>query len=205
MITIIDYKAGNFRSIENMLKRLGVESHFTDKVDEIESADRLILPGVGHFDHGMQKLKESGLIEVLNKKVLTGKTPILGICLGAQLMTESSEEGVEPGLGWIKGKTLKFQKLTLPESHKIPHMGWTDLQAAPMKKLTSGLNEDTRFYFVHSFYMSLEEQNQVLFKAKYGHDFHAGFEHENIFGVQFHPEKSHLFGMALLKNFAELK
>lgn len=204
MITIIDYKAGNFRSIENMLKRLGVKSHFTDKVADIKAADKLILPGVGHFDHGMTKLNESGLVDVLNEKVLHQNTPILGICLGAQLMTESSEEGQKKGLGWINGETIKFQKSRLPSSYKIPHMGWTDVSAKSDNILSQDLQKEARFYFVHSYYMDIADKKQVLFSAEYGHNFDAGFAHKNIYGVQFHPEKSHQFGMTLLKNFNDL-
>ena len=204
MITIIDYKAGNFKSIANMLKRLGVESCFTDDVETIKNAEKLILPGVGHFDFGMNNLKKSGLIPVLESKVLQDKIPILGICLGAQLMTKNSEEGDVEGLGWVDAKTIKFTIDNLPKGYKVPHMGWTDVVANKDSKLTENLPDAPRYYFVHSYYMECENSEDVLFKSEYGHAFDAAFQHNNIYGVQFHPEKSHKFGMQLLKNFAEL-
>ena len=203
MITIIDYNTGNLGSIKNMLKRLGIASQITNDKDAIENAEKLILPGIGHFDYGMQQLKNSGLIPLLNKKVLEDKTPILGICLGVQLLTESSEEGTEKGLGWIKGKTIAFDKNKLAGNQKIPNMGWTDVANYSQSKLFENMHDEPRFYFVHSFHLALESKNDCLVTAKYGYDFAAGIEHENILGVQFHPEKSHKYGMKLLENFAK--
>jgi len=202
MITIIDYNTGNLGSIKNMLKRLGIASQITNDVGAIEDSEKLILPGVGHFDYGMQQLNNSGLIPLLNKKVLENKTPILGICLGVQLLTESSEEGTEKGLGWIKGKTIAFNKNKLTANQKIPNMGWTDVENYQQSKLFEGMYDEPRFYFVHSFHLELEDKNDYLVTAKYGYDFAAGIEHKNILGVQFHPEKSHKYGMKLLENFA---
>ena len=202
MITIIDYNTGNLGSIKNMLKRLGIASQITNDKGAIENAEKLILPGVGHFDYGMHQLHNSGLIPLLNKKVLEDKTPILGICLGVQLLTETSEEGTEKGLGWIKGKTIAFDKNKLAANQKIPNMGWTDVENYQQSNLFEGMYDEPRFYFVHSFHLELEDKNDYLVTAKYGYDFAAGIEHKNILGVQFHPEKSHKYGMKLLENFA---
>jgi len=201
MLTIIDYNTGNLGSIKNMLKRLGIPSQITNDISVIEQAEKLILPGVGHFDYGMQQLHKSELIPLLNKKVLEDKTPILGICLGVQLLTESSEEGTEKGLGWVKGKTIAFDKTKLASNQKIPNMGWTDVGNYSQSKLFENMHEEPRFYFVHSFHLELENKNDCLVTANYGYEFAAGIEHENILGVQFHPEKSHKYGMKLLENF----
>jgi glutamine amidotransferase len=201
VITIIDYSTGNLGSIKNMLKHLGIPSQITKNWDTIEKAEKLILPGVGHFDYGMQQLNESNLIPLLNKKVLNDKIPILGICLGVQLLTQSSEEGNEKGLGWIKGKTIAFDKSMLSDNQKIPNMGWTDVANYNQSKLFENMKDEPRFYFVHSFHLVLENSNDCMVTANYGYNFAAGIEHENILGVQFHPEKSHKYGMKLLENF----
>ena len=201
MLTIIDYNTGNLGSIKNMLKRLGIPSLITNDKEAIEQAEKLILPGVGHFDYGMQQLQQTGLIPILNKKVLEEKTPILGICLGVQLLTESSEEGNEKGLGWIKGKTVAFNKTKLAANQKIPSMGWTDVANYSQSKLFQNMYDEPRFYFVHSFHLVLENKSDCMVTAKYGYEFAAGIEHENIVGVQFHPEKSHKYGMKFLENF----
>lgn len=203
MITIIDYNTGNLGSIKNMLKRLGIASQITNDISKIEQAEKLILPGVGHFDYGMKNLHASGVVNMLNQKVLENKTPILGICLGVQLLTETSEEGVEKGLGWIKGKTIAFDKTKLAANQKVPHMGWTDVANYQQSKLFEGMFDEPRFYFVHSYHLSLENKNDCLVTANYGYEFAAGIEHQNILGTQFHPEKSHKFGMKILENFAK--
>ena len=200
---IIDYGVGNLSSIKNMLKKNGVDSIISNKAEDIINADKLILPGVGHFDYGMQHLQESGLIAVLNEKVLNKKTPILGICLGVQLLTESREEGRKNGLGWIKGKTVAFGKSKLNVNHKIPHTGWTNVKDFELSKLFAGMYDEPRFYFVHSYHLLLDNPADVLATANYGYDFTVGIEHENILGVQFHPEKSHKYGMKLLENFVK--
>lgn len=201
MIVIIDYGVGNLSSIKNMLKKIGVNSIISNKAEDIINADKLILPGVGHFDYGMQHLHESGLMDPLNDKVLQHKTPILGICLGVQLLTQSSEEGKEKGLGWIKGRTVAFDKTKLDDNHKIPHMGWTDIKGFEQSKLFTGMYDEPRFYFVHSYHLQLDNPVDMLASANYVYDFPIGVEHENILGVQFHPEKSHKYGMKLLQNF----
>ena len=204
MLTIIDYKAGNVRSIQNMLKKIGYKSIISDKIEDIEKAEKLILPGVGSFDYGMVQLEKSCLIEMLNKKVLTDKTPILGICLGVQLMTKLSEEGSKNGLGWIDAQTVAFDKSKLPDNYKIPHMGWAEIDYNKKSKLFNDMPEEPpRFYFVHSYHLNANNENDVLATTNYGYEFTVGLEKENIIGVQFHPEKSHKFGMQVLRNFVE--
>jgi glutamine amidotransferase len=205
MITIINYGAGNLLSIKNMLKKAGAsDTLISDKREDIENAEKLILPGVGHFDYGMQKLNESGLIPIIEDKVLNQKTPILGICLGAQLMTQSSEEGSVNGLGWVNGKTVAFDKTKLPKGYKIPHMGWNDVFEKKATSLFHEMPENPRFYFVHSYHLEMENENDVWLTANYGYDFCAAYQKENIFACQFHPEKSHKFGLQLMKNFVTL-
>lgn len=204
MITIINYNAGNIKSIQNMLKRIGAKSCISSDATEIEQAEKLILPGVGHFDYGMNNLKQSGLIEVLNKKVLIDKIPLLGICLGAQLLGNRSEEGVEKGLGWIDMDIVKFDKTKMPDHLKIPHMSWNEIIVKKDSALLKGLDNNSRFYFVHSYHMKCNNVNDVLANTNYGYEFTSAVEKENIFGVQFHPEKSHKFGMRLLENFVAI-
>jgi imidazole glycerol-phosphate synthase subunit HisH len=203
MITIIDYGMGNLGSIANMLKKTGAESRITSSVQDIENATKLILPGVGAFDTAMTKINESGLREVLDRKVLEDKVPVLGICLGMQLLTQGSEEGSMPGLGWIPGMTRRF---TATKGVKIPHMGWNIVTPATPCKLNEGFEEEdeTRFYFVHSYAVQVDSPEHSIFRTNYILDFDSGIRKENIYGVQFHPEKSHRFGKKLLSNFVEL-
>ena len=202
MIAILDYKIGNLASIKNMLKKVGcTDAMITDDPVAIREADKYILPGVGHFDFGMQHLNSCGFRDIVEENVLNDKKPLLGICLGAQLITGSSEEGSEPGLGWVKGKTVRFNRERLDDKLKIPHMGWTDVEVTKESRLFEDMHPDPRFYFVHSYHMILDNETDVLTRSEYGYSFVSGFEYENIMGVQFHPEKSHKFGMKLLKNF----
>ncbi|MFN1835366.1 imidazole glycerol phosphate synthase subunit HisH [Balneola sp. MJW-20] len=204
-ITIINYGAGNLLSVNNMLKKAGArDALITDKKEDIVKAEKLILPGVGHFDYGMQELNESGLIPILEQRVLTEKIPILGICLGAQLMTEFSEEGNINGLGWVNGKTIAFDKTKLPSGYKIPHMGWNDIFENKETPLFQAVPENPRFYFVHSYHLEMENEKDVWLTANYGYDFCAAYQKENIYACQFHPEKSHKFGLQLMKNFIAL-
>jgi len=190
-----------------MLRKIGQASIISSESNSIDEAEKLILPGVGHFDHGMKNLSNSGLIEALNHNVLNKKKPILGICLGAQLLGDSSEEGVEKGLGWIPMQNVKFNRSRLSNSLKIPHMGWNKLKVKSIKEekgLFYEMADDARFYFVHSFHMLPTNEEHMLSTSKYGYEFVSSVQKENIYGVQFHPEKSHHFGMQLLKNFAKL-
>lgn len=202
MITIIDYGAGNVKSVQNMLKKIGIESISTHSIKEIENATKLILPGVGAFDYGMKNLASTGIIETLNKKVIQEKTPILGICLGAQMLGRKSEEGVEKGLGWID---MDVKIFNLDDSSlKVPHMNWSNTTPHKKSKLFENMFENPRFYFVHSYFMSPNNPEDILCTVDYGGNFVAAVEKENIFGVQFHPEKSHKFGMKLLENFSDI-
>ncbi len=204
MITIINYNAGNIKSIQNMFKRIGVESIISNKEDEIKNASKLILPGVGHFDYGMANLKETGLIELLNQQVLSENKPILGICLGAQMLGKKSEEGKEVGLNWIDMSVNKFNINKMDKPHKIPHMGWADVTTKKKSKLFKDMYDNPRYYFVHSYHMNPNNKENALCESNYGYSFVSAVEHNNIFGVQFHPEKSHKFGMKLLENYANL-
>ncbi len=199
MIIVIDYGMGNLGSIANMIKKVGYKCIITSDLEEIKKATKLILPGVGSFDNGMKNLENLGMIEVLNQKVLVEKTPILGICLGMQLMTKSSEEGNLLGLGWIEADTKKFVSDTL----KIPHMGWNTIKHQKNSKLFDESENEKRFYFVHSYCVNCNQEVDILTNTNYIQDFVSSFQKENIVGVQFHPEKSHKFGMSLIKNFVE--
>ncbi len=203
MLTIVDYGVGNLASIKNILKKIGVVSVISSDEATIAAADKIILPGVGAFDTCAGKLQQSGLLPTLNRKVLKEKTPVLGVCVGMQLLAEGSEEGVLPGLGWIKGRIVKFKQQQLPAGLKIPHMGWTDVTLSKPSKLFENMYEEPRFYFVHSYHPQLTYAEDALVLATHGYSFVAGIEHENILGVQFHPEKSHKFGMRLLDNFVK--
>ena len=202
MITIVDYGMGNLGSIQNMFKRIKVESEITGDVDRISAAKKILLPGVGAFDAAMQRINESGLKKVLDKKAKVEKTPVLGICLGMQLLTNTSEEGKLPGLGWIDAETVRFQ--FADPSLKVPHMGWNLVYKKNGSPLIQDLPEEPRFYFVHSYRVQCKNPADVLTTTSYGIDFHSIIQHENIYGAQFHPEKSHKFGMRLLENFARL-
>ncbi len=203
MITIIDYEVGNLFSIKNILKKIGVKSVIESDPNKARHAEKLILPGVGNFGHGMQKLRQSGWEEVLNHKVLEEKTPILGICLGMQLLTQGSEEAPgEKGLGWFDADTRKFAFEDENKRWKIPHMGWNDVKVQNNSRLFDGFEEERRFYFVHSYHVVCNQKSDVMGTSHYGYDFVCALEKDNILGAQFHPEKSHRFGMQLLKNFA---
>jgi glutamine amidotransferase len=201
-IAIIDYGVGNLGSIKNMLVKIGVPSQITSQPEAIASAKQLILPGVGAFDTGMSRLNSSGLVPLLNDLVLGQRRPILGICLGMQLMTASSEEGTLPGLDWIDART---RKISVPPNSglKIPHMGWNEVQSRKESRLLDANSVEQRFYFVHTYCVHAANEADVLLTAQYGGPVVAAFEADNIVGVQFHPEKSHKFGMALLRNFVE--
>ena len=204
MIIIIDYQVGNLVSISNMLKRAGSNSVISSNVDLIAKASKLILPGVGSFDYGMKKLKETGLIEILNQKALVDKIPVLGICLGMQLMTKHSEEGDKEGLGWIDANTVKFDFKEQHNDYKVPHMGWNEVNNIQNNGLFNELNE-SRFYFVHSYFVKCNDSKNIMCTTNYGFEFISGILKDNIMGVQFHPEKSHKYGMQLMTNFINLK
>ena len=203
MITIVDYGMGNLGSVQNMFKKIGVSSKITSDKKELEQAEKILLPGVGSFDSAMQKINTSGIREILDYKVLKQKVPILGICLGMQLLTNNSEEGIEPGLGWINAKSKKFQ-LIKGDKLKIPHMGWNQTFPSRPSELTKDLPDETRFYFVHSYYVEVDNEENSILKTRYGVSFDSAIQADNIYGAQFHPEESHKFGMKLFENFAKI-
>jgi glutamine amidotransferase len=202
-VAIIDYDLGNLRSVQKAFERLGHKVIISRDAEILNCADKLVLPGVGHFSEGMTKLKKYGLVEQLNHLVLHKRVPILGICLGMQLMTKFSEEGMNHGLGWVDAQTLLFQKNSLTAYMKVPHMGWNTICNASDHKITNNITINDQFYFTHSYFVKCEEINQVLFTTEYGVKFDSGFKKENIMGIQFHPEKSHKSGLKILKNFIE--
>lgn len=203
MITIVDYNTGNLGSIQNILKRIGEDSVVTSDKDEIARATKLILPGVGAFDTGMKNLTDLGLIDILSRKVAVEKTPVLGICLGMQLLAGGSEEGSLPGLGWIDAEILRFRFEDSLE-YKIPHIGWNFISQHKTSRLFDNMYPDARFYFVHSYFFRANDMEDIITTTTYEMEFTSTVEKGNILGVQFHPEKSHKFGMKLLKNFVDL-
>jgi glutamine amidotransferase len=201
MTVIIDYGVGNIGSIKNMIRKVGGNASIGSTVDDIARADMLILPGVGAFDSGINHLRASGLVDVLNDRVLEDKIPVLGICLGAQLMTQSSEEGVEQGLGWFDAQTLRMDFTEVPGKWPLPNVGWRNVTAGNGYTMLNGIEDAPRFYFVHSFYLSPADPGIVSMKAHYGFEFACGLRKDNIHCAQFHPEKSHAFGMQFFRNF----
>lgn len=202
MITIVNYGMGNLGSLLNMFKRIGVAARVESDIGALRNSKKLLLPGVGAFDAAMQRISDSpGLREVLDQKALVECVPILGVCLGMQLLTDSSEEGNLSGLGWIPGVTRRFPRL---DGLKVPHMGWNIARPNTLSPLTADVGLEPRYYFVHSYYVQVNDPAHSLMRSHYGIDFDSGIGRGNIYGAQFHPEKSHRFGMQILRNFAEL-
>ena len=201
-ICILDYGLGNTGSIQNMLKRVGYKSVISRDEEDISSAGLIFLPGVGSFDDGMANLQKYDLIPLLEKKVLIDKTPIVGICLGMQLLLNGSEEGEKEGLGWIKGYSKKFNFSEAPSQRlRVPHMGWNYITPSQQHaEIFASDFPELRYYFVHSYYAMLENKEEELCATSYGSDFSSGIRSSNIYGFQFHPEKSHKFGMLLFSN-----
>lgn len=204
MITIVDYGMGNLGSLSNMFKRIGVESEVTSDHEKLLAATKILLPGVGAFDAAMERINGGGFREILDKKALQDKIPILGVCLGMQLLTNSSEEGKLAGLGWIPATTTRFT-FEKNSKLKVPHMGWNLIYEKNASSLTSDLPAEPRFYFVHSYFVKAENEKHVLATTIHGVEFNSIIQKDNIFGAQFHPEKSHKFGMKLLENFSRLQ
>jgi glutamine amidotransferase len=202
MITIIDYGMGNLGSILNMLKRIGAQAKISSSINEIQVAEKILLPGVGAFDAAIQRIDDLGLRETLVNKANVDKIPFLGICLGMQLMTNSSEEGCLKGLGIIDSETKKFKFDN--NTMKIPHMGWNFVHFKKESPLTEGFTNEFRFYFVHSYYVKCNDESNVLMQTEYGNKFDSIIQRSNVFGAQFHPEKSHKYGMKLLENFSKI-
>lgn len=203
MLVIIDYGLGNLRSILHKLHKIKIEACISSNVAEIEKADKLILPGVGHFAIGIKNIYDLNSIDVLIRKVLEEKTPILGICLGMQLLTRRSEEGSVDGLGWVNAQTNKFNFNSSDEKLKIPHVGWNTIKITKKSKLLEGIPTGSRFYFTHSYHLAFVENDKVLATTDYGYDFVSVIQKDNIYGTQFHPEKSHKIGMKIIQNFIE--
>jgi len=202
VIVIIDYGMGNIRSVMNKIHRAGFEALVSYDQETIKSADKIILPGVGHFSNGMKRLRERNVIELLNEKVLVEKTPILGICLGMQLLTGFSEEGNARGLGWLDAETVRFTLTDI--KHKVPHMGWNSIEQKKESPLLKDIPDSRYYYFVHSYHVKCHSNDDVLTTSMYGYEFVSSVQKENIFGTQFHPEKSHEWGEKLLNNFLNL-
>ena len=204
MIVIVDYGMGNFGSVRNMLKKLGTDSVISSDSETIAKADKIVLPGIGHFDKAMSAIASLNLLDVLHRKAVQEKVPCIGVCLGMQLMTKGSEEGKSPGLGWVKAEARRFDPSRFDEALRVPQMGWNLVEVAKPSPLfdDDGL-EEHRYYFVHSYAIQCEDDGDVLGRTTYGYPFVSAFEHENLIGVQFHPEKSHKFGMSLFRRFVE--
>lgn len=205
MIHVIDYGLGNVQAFVNMYKRLGIDAVTASGPDDLCNVTHLILPGVGSFDYAMSLLSASGMRDRLDELVLIEKVPVLGICVGMQMLAERSDEGISDGLGWIKGRVHDFSVIEKSSILPLPHMGWNDVIPIENQPLFVGIEKDARFYFLHSYYFDAASPGSVAARAEYGITFDCAVNDINVFGVQFHPEKSHHWGAALLKNFAELK
>lgn len=203
MIGIIDYGVGNIKAFSNIYKNFDIPFKIIKNVSEFENITKLILPGVGSFDHAMTSLQNSGMKEKLDELVLEKETPVIGICVGMQMLGKSSDEGILSGLGWIDGIVKKFDKSKIKNA-PLPHMGWNNLKIEKENKIFENLEENPRYYFLHSYYFECENKEDVIATSTYGEKFDCMINHKNIYGIQCHPEKSHHNGMQLLKNFGEL-
>lgn len=204
MITIVNYGSGNVRAIANIYERLNIDYRIADSPSSLESSSKIILPGVGAFDQTIGHLHESGIEPVLQNLVIEKSVPVLGICVGMQIMGDSSEEGKKNGLGWISGRVRKFDLYKLMNKPKIPHLGWNSVRAVNQINLFEGIDIQKGFYFIHSYYFDPVDTEHTMCVTTYGDEFASAIYKSNIYGVQFHPEKSHSNGIKLLKNFAEL-
>lgn len=203
MIGLVDYGLGNIQAFANIYRRMGIEAFIVSSPIDLCRTSKIILPGVGSFDWAMKCLQKSGLRDALDREVLELKKPVLGVCVGMQMMARSSEEGAEPGLGWVDAQVVKFDTSLREEKMHLPHMGWNKVKAIALDTLFRGL-DDPQYYFLHSYYMLPDQPDQILATSYYGVEFTSAVCIDNVFGTQFHPEKSHEWGAKLLKNFAEL-
>lgn len=204
MIAIVDLGIGNISSVGNIVKKAGGEFFVCKNYKELSNCSKIIMPGVGAFDRGVNGLIKGNWIDALNESVLNERKKVLGICLGMQLMCHCSEEGELKGLGWIDAEVKRFNFSNLEGNLKIPHMGWNTIQMENESDLLSLSDEEKRFYFVHSYHVVCHERQDILLSSHYGYDFTSAFRRDNVYGVQFHPEKSHRFGVELIKNFIVL-
>jgi glutamine amidotransferase len=204
MIVIINYGLGNLNAFVNIFKKLDIPVKIATQASDLENATKIVLPGVGAFDHAMTKLNESGMRETLDDFVLNKKLPVIGICVGMQILAKSSDEGVMPGLGYIDGVVRKFDTSAFKQKTRLPHMGWNDIVPQPGHSLFKDLEEVPLYYFLHSYYFECNKSEDAVATADYGAEFVCAVNNDNIYGVQFHPEKSHHYGVQLLKNFAQL-
>lgn len=204
MIAIIDYGVGNIKAFANIYKKLDVPFKIAKTEKDLENAEKLILPGVGAFDHAMSKLEDSGMRQKLDDLVLRRKLPVVGICVGMQMLANSSDEGKLPGLGWVDAEVKKFDESKIKFKTHLPHMGWNDVLPTKENKLFIGLEKQAKFYFLHSYYFHCNSIEDSIAEADYGIQFSCAINKNNVYGVQFHPEKSHEFGIQLLKNFSEI-
>ena len=204
MITIIDYGVGNINAFVNVYKRLNIPTKIAKISADLDDAQKLILPGVGNFDYAMSELIKSGMREKLDELVLVKKIPIIGICVGMQMMGKSSDEGELEGLNWIDAKIKKFDESKIKQTTRLPHMGWNDVLPKNSNPLFQGLEKDAIFYFLHSYYFECENESDIIATSEYGGEFTCAANNGNIYGIQFHPEKSHHYGETLLHNFAKL-
>ena len=203
MIVVVDYSMGNLRSVEKKLKFIDQDVCISTDIKTINGASKLVLPGVGHFSNGAIKLRELGLWDVLNKKVIEQKTPILGICLGMQLMAKDSEEGNKEGLGWFDADIVKF-RMRDQLKYKVPHMGWNNAGVNKESVLFQGIPTEAMFYFVHSYHIKCKDKQDILTTTEYEYPFTSSIQKGNIYGTQFHPEKSHNWGETILRNFINI-
>jgi len=204
MITIIDYGLGNIRAFANVYERLNIKTKIARKKEDIKGAIKIILPGVGAFDYAMSQLNASGMREELEKQILGNKIPVVGICVGMQMLAKSSDEGNLPGLGWIDGKVKIFDTTLIPYTTRLPHMGWNSIKPVNNCHLLSGFSDQSRFYFLHSYYFVCNDEEDIISTTDYGITYASAVNKDNIYGIQFHPEKSHANGIQLLQNFANL-
>ncbi|SFD73539.1 imidazole glycerol phosphate synthase subunit HisH [Flavobacterium phragmitis] len=204
MITLIDYGVGNINAFLNVYKRVNVPIKVAKTVNDLKDTKKIILPGVGHFDHAIAELIKSGMREKLDELVLQQKVPVIGICVGMQMMANSSEEGKRQGLGWIDASVKKFDEMKIKQVTRLPHMGWNDVNPVMINPLFEGLQKDALFYFLHSYYFECNNNSDILAVSDYGGEFTCAANHDNVYGIQFHPEKSHHYGEILLHNFAKL-
>lgn len=205
MIAIVDFGLGNLRSIENMLRKIGVEAAISSQHEVLATATRLILPGVGHFGYGMAGLEERGLVTLLRDRALKSRVPILGVCLGAQLLGRHSQEGDCAGLGLIAMDTVAFDRARLGPADKVPHMGWSETIHAGHPLFAGMPNSRPAFYYVHSYHFACDDPQTAICEAEHGYRFVSGVQAGNVIGVQFHPEKSHLYGSQLLRNWVKME